>query len=58
MTATQGGGQARYEGVPEEAQGVRQVFEWVGRDRLSIAQLARRLGQQGIKTRPGKTVWD
>jgi site-specific DNA recombinase len=58
VTALEGGGQARYEVVPEEAQVVRQVFEWVGRERLSIAQVARRLSQAGIRTRTGKTVWD
>ena len=53
-----GGGQARYELVPEEARLVRQVFDWVGRDRLTIGEVCRRLTQAGEVTRTGKTVWD
>ena len=53
-----GGGQARYEIVPDEARVVRQVFDWVGRDRLTIGEVCRRLTQAGEVTRTGKTVWD
>jgi site-specific DNA recombinase len=53
-----GGGQARYDLVPEEARVVRQVFDWVARDRLSIGEVCRRLTQAGEVTRTGKTVWD
>jgi site-specific DNA recombinase len=53
-----GGGQARYEIVPDEARVVRQVFDWVGRDRLTIGEVCRRLGHAGEVTRTGKTVWD
>ncbi len=53
-----GGGQARYEIVPAEAQLVRQVFDWIGRDRLTIGEVCRRLTQAGERTRTGKTVWD
>jgi site-specific DNA recombinase len=53
-----GGGQARYEIVPDEAQLVRQVFDWIGRDRLTIGEVCRRLTQAGERTRSGKTVWD
>jgi len=53
-----GGGQARYELVPEEARLVRQVFDWVGRDRLTIGEVCRRLTQAGEVTRTGKRVWD
>src|SRR5437016_2800287 len=52
------GGQARYEIVPEEARVVRQVCDWVGRDRLPIGEVCRRLTQAGEVTRPGKTIWD
>jgi len=54
----EGGGQARYEIVPDEARLVRQVFDWVGRDRLTIGEVCRRLTQAGERTRTGKTVWD
>jgi site-specific DNA recombinase len=54
----QGGGQARYEVVADEARVVRQVFDWVGRERLSIGEVCRRLTQAGERTRTGRTVWD
>ncbi len=53
-----GGGQARYEILLEEARVVRQVFTWVGQGRLSIAEVCRRLTAAGERTRSGKTVWD
>jgi site-specific DNA recombinase len=54
----EGQGQARYEAVPDEARVVRQVFDWVGRDRLTIGEVCRRLTQAGEVTRTGKTIWD
>ena len=54
----EGGGQARYELIPDEARVVRQVFAWVGRDRLTIGEVCRRLTEAGEMTRTGKTVWD
>ena len=53
-----GGGQARYEILPDEARVVRQVFDWVGRDRLTIGEVGRRLTQAGERTRTGRTVWE
>jgi len=53
-----GGGQARYELVPEAARVVRQVFDWMARDRLTIGEVCRRLTRAGEVTRSGKTVWD
>src|SRR5438477_850083 len=49
-----GGGQARYELVPDEARLVRQVFDWVGRDRQTIGEVCRRLTQAGEVTGTGK----
>ena len=37
---------------------MRQVFNWIGRDRLSIGEVARRLGKAGIKSAKGKSYWD
>jgi len=54
----EGGGQARYEIMPDEARVVRQVFAWVGHERLTIGEVCRRLTQAGEVTRTGKTVWD
>src|SRR2546428_6329562 len=58
VTKYEGGGQARYEIVPDEARVVRQIFAWVGCDRLTIGEVCRRLTQAGERTRTGKTVWD
>jgi site-specific DNA recombinase len=54
----EGGGQARYEIILDEARVVRQIFDWVGRQRISIGEVCRRLQQAGERTRTGKTVWD
>jgi site-specific DNA recombinase len=58
VTKQEGGGQARYDIEIEEARVVRQVFEWVGRDRLTIGEVCRRLGSVGEQTRKGKLWWD
>lgn len=58
ISKQEGDGEARYEIVWEEARVVRQVFEWVGRDRCSIGEVSRRLQAAGERTRTGKTVWD
>jgi len=54
----EGGGQARYEILLDEARVVRQVFDWVGRERVSIGEVVRRLTQAAERTRSGKAVWD
>src|SRR5690349_4290082 len=53
-----GGGAARFELVLHEARVGRAVFGGVGRHRLSIGELCRRLSQLGQPTRSGKTTWD
>ncbi len=58
VSKQEGDGEARYEIVWEEARVVRQVFEWVGRDRCSIGEVSRRLQAAGERTRTDKTVWD
>jgi site-specific DNA recombinase len=58
VTILEGDGQARYDILPEEAQVVRQVFEWVGLERLSINEASRRLTKMDVNTRTGKNVWD
>lgn len=42
----------------QEAQIVRQLFDWVGKDRLSTGEVRRRLNQSGILTRHQKMFWD
>src|SRR3954463_10637645 len=53
-----GGGCARYQVDEEEARVVRLIFGWVGRDRVSIGEVCRRLQAQGYPTRGGKRAWD
>jgi site-specific DNA recombinase len=54
----EGGGQARYEIDLEQAQVVRQIFNWVGSERVSIGEVCRRLQQAGILTQTGLKTWD
>jgi len=58
VTKHEAGGQARYEIVIEEARLVRQVFDWVGRERLTIGEVCRRLMKAGELTRTGRKQWD
>jgi site-specific DNA recombinase len=53
-----GDGQGRYQVMAEEAKVVRQIFEWVGRDRCSIGEVVRRLKRDGVPTRTGRAIWD
>ncbi|MCU7814397.1 MAG: recombinase family protein [Candidatus Thiodiazotropha sp. (ex Rostrolucina anterorostrata)] len=41
-----------------EVSTVRQIFHWIGVDRLSIGEACRRLGEAGVETKTGKTNWD
>ena len=52
------GGEATYEIDEEQAVIVKQVFEWVGRDRFSINKVARRLTSMQIPTSTGKSRWN
>ena len=58
VTRHEGNGVAAYVIVPEQAAIVRQIFEWVGRYRLSIGEVCRRLQQQGTPSPRGKAWWD
>ena len=58
VSKPEGAGQARYDIIAEEARGVRQVFEWVGVERVSIGEVCRRLMKAGERTRRGRTPWD
>jgi site-specific DNA recombinase len=51
------GGQAQYQVNLEEASVVKQIFEWIGHDRMSIRQVCRRLNEEeGIASAKGK-LW-
>jgi site-specific DNA recombinase len=54
----EGGGQARYEVVEDQAEVVRQIFTWVGLDRCSIGQVCRQLQEREIPSPRGKNYWD
>ena len=53
ISSQQTGGQAAYEIVLEQARVVRQIFQWVGQDRLSMGKVCRRLEKEGIRTATG-----
>jgi site-specific DNA recombinase len=53
-----GGGYARYEVIAAEARVIRQMFDWVGRERATRGDVCRRLSRAGGVTRTGKTGWD
>ena len=57
ISRDEGGGQARYEIRLEEARVVRQIFEWVGRERATLSQVRQRLHQAGIATQTGRAWW-
>lgn len=52
-----GGGQARFDPIAEQARVVKQVFEWIVEDRCSLGEVCRRLQQAGERTQSGKTIW-
>lgn len=52
------GGQADYQIVLEEARAVREIFNWVAYERVSMGEVCRRLKDRGILTRKGKSTWD
>jgi site-specific DNA recombinase len=54
----QGGGEAYYQLVPDEAAIVRQIFEWVGHDRLTLSGISRRLHEQGLPSPKGNERWN
>src|SRR5215475_1017283 len=54
----EGGGSARYTLIEEEARVVRQIFTWIGQERLSIGEGCRRLQRAEERTRTGRTQWD
>jgi site-specific DNA recombinase len=58
VRVTEGGGQARYEPIPEQARVVQQIFTWIGRERASIGAVCRRLQQVGERSPKGKSYWD
>ena len=58
VTKQEGGGQARYQVVLEEARVVRQFFAWVGREHVSLSEVVRRLEKQQVPTPTGLPRWN
>jgi site-specific DNA recombinase len=57
ITREAGGGAARYEIDEEAARIVRQIFTWVGHERLTLAGICRRLHDSGIPSPTGQPHW-
>jgi site-specific DNA recombinase len=57
ITVHDGGGQARFEPIPEQVEIVQDIFTWVGRDRCTLGEVCRRLQRDGKLTATGKRVW-
>ncbi|WP_404286760.1 recombinase family protein [Microvirga sp. RSM25] len=57
ITREAGGGDARYEIDEEAAQIVRQIFTWVGHERLTLAGVCRRLQDSGLPSPMGRRHW-
>jgi site-specific DNA recombinase len=58
VTIQEGGGEARFEVVPEEARVVQQIFAWAARERANLGEIRRRLREAGHLTQTGLTLWD
>ncbi len=52
-----GGGVARFEVIEEKAQVVRQIFQWVGHERVSLSAVSRRLFEAGVPSPTGNAHW-
>jgi site-specific DNA recombinase len=52
-----GDGVARFEINEDKAEVVRQIFEWVGAERLTLAAVRRRLFAAGVPSPSGKAHW-
>jgi site-specific DNA recombinase len=58
VTIQEGGGEARFEVVPEEARVVQQIFTWAARERANLGEIRRRLREAGQRTATGLDLWD
>jgi site-specific DNA recombinase len=52
------GSEAAYEIHEPQAAVIRQLFEWVGRDRISVCEATRRLRDKAIPTPKGGATWN
>jgi site-specific DNA recombinase len=57
ITVHDGQGQARFEPIPEQADVIKDIFTWVGRERCTLGEVCRRLQGAGELTATGKRIW-
>ena len=57
ITVHDGKGQARFESIPEQADVIKDIFMWVGRERCTLGEVCRRLQAAGRLTATGKRIW-
>jgi site-specific DNA recombinase len=57
ISKAEGDGVARWEIHPEEATVIEQMFRWMGYEGCSLAEIGRRLRQQGTLTQTGRVNW-
>jgi site-specific DNA recombinase len=57
VSVREGGGQARFEPVAEQARVVQQIFAWIAIDRCSLSEVCRRFQTGGELTATGKRIW-
>ena len=53
-----GQGEASFEVIDDEAEVIRKMFSWIGKDRLTIGEVIRLLKKDNVLTRKGKIQWD
>lgn len=53
-----GQGEASFEIIEEEADIVRKIFNWIGKERLTIGDVIRLLKENKVLTKKGKEYWD
>lgn len=58
ISVLEGGGEARYEVIEEQADIVQKIFHWVARERCSIGDVKNRLENDKVPSPTGKSWWD
>lgn len=58
VSKSEGDGEARYDLVLEQARLVREMFAWVGVERLSLGKVTERLAERGVLSPTGLPRWD
>ncbi|MCR9297227.1 MAG: recombinase family protein, partial [bacterium] len=58
ISKSQGDGTARWEIDPVQSKHVKQIFQWVGSNGCSLAEVIRRLAEHSVLTVNGKSRWD